>query len=129
MVCFSKMIKKFLFYGFGGSLSFLITISITYFLTEKLNIYYLISGIIGYLSGWIVNFIFQAYVTFKTKGYLFLLRLTKFLFFQFIGLLIYSIFLFIFTDILKIYYLISLILSSLITFIINFLFANFFIFI
>ncbi|GBD34500.1 hypothetical protein HRbin35_00225 [bacterium HR35] len=120
--------KKFLIYGIGGGFGFLTTFSLTIFLTEKLKFYYLISAIIGYLGGIFINFIFQAFITFKTKEKLFLLRFIKFLFFQLLGLTLYSILMFFFTDILKIYYVISLFLSTGIVYIINFTLAKNFVF-
>lgn len=121
-------LKKFLTYGIGGGFGFLTTFLITIFLTEKIRIYYLISAIIGYLSGVFINFSFQAFITFKTKKELFTLRFFKFLFFQLIGLAIYSLLMFFFTDILKIYYLVSLVLSSGFVYIINFLSSKSFVF-
>ncbi len=119
-----NLVNKFFLYGVGGGIAFLITFFTTYFLTEKLHIYYLISAITGYILGLFFNFSFQAYITFKTKNILFLYRFIKFSIFQLVGLLVYSFLLFLFTDIFKIYYLISLILTSGIVYIINFLLSK-----
>ncbi|GIW65427.1 MAG: hypothetical protein KatS3mg093_406 [Candidatus Parcubacteria bacterium] len=121
-------LKKFLIYGIGGGFGFLTTFSLTIFLTEKLKFYYLISAILGYLSGIFINFIFQAFITFKTKEKLFFIRFLKFLIFQLFGLTIYSILMFFFTDILKIYYIFSLFFSTGIVYIINFTLAKNFVF-
>jgi putative flippase GtrA len=121
-------IKKFFKYGVGGGLAFIITLSLTYFLTEKIKIYYLISAVFGYLSGFLINFTFQAFITFKTKTELYFRRFLKFCFFQIIGLAFYSLLLAFFTEVLNIYYLYSLILSSGLTYILNFYLAKTFVF-
>ena len=123
-----KDLLKFLKYGIGGGLSFITTLSFTYLLTEKIKIYYLISAVFGYLSGFLINFTFQAFITFKTKTTLYFQRFLKFCFFQIIGLAFYSFLLAFFTEILNIYYLYSLILSSGLTYILNFYLAKTFVF-
>jgi len=123
-----KDLVKFLKYGIGGGLAFIITFSLTYFLTEKIKTYYLFSAILGYFAGFLVNFIFQAFITFKTKTELYFQRFLKFIFFQIIGLAFYSFLLAFFTEVLNIYYLYSLILSSVLTYILNFYLAKNFVF-
>ncbi len=119
---------KFLKYGVGGGLAFITTLSLTYLLTEKIKIYYLISAILGYFAGFLINFTFQAFITFKTKTELYFQRFLKFCFFQIIGLVFYSFLLAFFTEVLNIYYLYSLILSSGLTYILNFYLAKNFVF-
>jgi putative flippase GtrA len=121
-------IKKFFIYGIGGGLAFLITFTLTYLLTEKIHLFYLISAIIGYLSGFLVNFTFQAFITFKTKKEFYLKRFLKFILFQIIGLIFYSLSLTFFTEIFKLYYLISLFLASGLTYILNFYLSKKFVF-
>jgi putative flippase GtrA len=123
-----KDLVKFFKYGIGGGLAFITTFSLTYFLTEKIKIYYLISAILGYFAGFLINFIFQAFITFKTKTKLYFQRFLKFIFFQIIGLAFYSLLLAFFTEVLNIYYLYSLILSSGLTYILNFYLAKNFVF-
>jgi len=123
-----KDLIKFLKYGIGGGLAFLLTLFFTYFLTEKLKMYYLISAILGYIAGLFLNFSFQAFVTFKTKTEFYFKRFLKFIFFQFLGLIFYSLTLAFFTEILNIYYLFSLILSSALTYLLNFYLAKKFVF-
>jgi putative flippase GtrA len=123
-----KDLVKFFKYGIGGGLAFIITFSLTYFLTEKIRIYYLISAILGYFAGFLINFIFQAFITFQTKTEFYFQRFLKFVFFQIFGLVVYSLSLAFFTEILNIYYLISLILSSGLTYILNFYLAKAFVF-
>jgi putative flippase GtrA len=123
-----KDLVKFLKYGIGGGLAFIITFSLTYFLTEKIKIYYLFSAILGYFAGFLINFTFQAFITFKTKTELYFQRFLKSIFFQIIGLAFYSLLLAFFTEVLNIYYLYSLILSSGLTYILNFYLAKNFVF-
>jgi putative flippase GtrA len=123
-----KDLVKFFKYGIGGGLAFVITFSLTYFLTEKIKVYYLISAALGYFAGFLINFTFQAFITFKTKTELYFQRFLKFCFFQIIGLIFYSFLLAFFTEILNIYYLFSLILSSGLTYILNFYLAKNFVF-
>jgi putative flippase GtrA len=123
-----KDLVKFLKYGIGGGLAFITTLSLTYFLTEKIKIYYLISAILGYFAGFLINFTFQAFITFKTKNELYFQRFLKFVFFQIVGLIAYSLLLAFFTEFFNIYYLISLILSSGLTYILNFYLAKAFVF-
>jgi putative flippase GtrA len=123
-----KDLVKFFKYGIGGGLAFITTLSLTYFLTEKIKIYYLISAVLGYLSGFLINFTFQAFITFKTKTELYFQRFLKFIFIQIIGLAFYSLLLAFFTEVLNIYYLYSLILSSGLTYILNFYLAKNFVF-
>lgn len=121
-------IKKFLTYGIGGFLAFLLTFTSTYYFTEHLNLYYFLSAILGYLLGFFVNFTFQAFITFHTKTDLYFYRFLKFVAFQLIGLIFYSSLLAIFTEIFHFYYLYSLILSAVLTYILNFFLIKFFVF-
>lgn len=135
MVFFRKMnlnlkeeFKKFILYGIGGGLALLINLSSTYILTEKIKIFYLTSAILSYILSLFFNFLFQSFITFKTKQKLFLQRFLIFSFFQLIGLTLYSILIFIFTEKFKIYYLFSIILSSILIYIFNFNCSKFLIF-
>ncbi len=123
-----KDLIKLLKYGIGGGLAFLITLFLTYFLTEKIKIYYLISAIWGYIIGLFINFSFQAFITFQTKTKFYFQRFFRFVLFQLIGLVFYTLLLAFFTEILNIYYLLSLILSSGLTYILNFYLAKNFVF-
>jgi len=123
-----KDLIKFLKYGIGGGLAFIITFGLTYLLTEKANFYYLISAVLGYIAGFFVNFTFQAFITFQTRTNYYFQRFLKFIFFQIIGLICYSSLLAFFTEALNIYYLVSLILSSGLTYILNFYLVKNFVF-
>lgn len=121
-------IKKFILYGFGGGLALMINLSLAYLLTEKLKIFYLGSAILSYIISLIFNFLFQSFITFKTRQELFLKRFLGFSIVQTVGLSLYSILVFIFTEKFKIYYLISIILSSALVYFFNFLLSRFYVF-
>jgi putative flippase GtrA len=123
-----KNLLNFLKYGVGGGLAFIITLSLTYLLTEKIKIYYLISAVLGYFAGFLINFTFQAFITFKTKTELYFQRFLKFCFFQIISLAFYSLLLAFFTEVLNTYYLYSLILASGFTYTLNFYLSKNFVF-
>ncbi len=114
------MIFDFLKYGLGGGFAFILNLFLTYFFTEILKIYYLISVLLGYLISVFVNFSFQTFITFKTKEEKFLKRFILFLLIQGSSSLLHTFFVYIFTDFFKVYYLISVILSSTILWILNF---------
>ncbi len=114
------MIFDFLKYGIGGGLAFVLNLALTYFFTEILRFYYLISAFLGYLISIFINFSFQAFITFKTKEERFFKRFVLFLLIQINASLLHTFLVYIFTDLLKIYYLISVALSSFILWMINF---------
>ncbi len=128
MVSFTKtMIKKFFLYGIGGFLAFITNFFLIYFLTEILHIYYLISSIIGYSITIFINFLFQSFITFQIEK----VKIKNFIFFfahQIAGLFLFTLFMFLFTDIIKIYYLISFIITSLLVYIFNFSMSYIFVF-
>lgn len=121
-------IKKFILYGVGGGLALIINLSLAYIFTEKLKIFYLGSAVLSYIISLIFNFIFQSFITFKTKQELFFQRFFGFSIVQIIGLSLYSILVFIFTEKFEIYYLISIILSSALVYLSNFLLSRFYVF-
>ncbi|MEK7674101.1 MAG: GtrA family protein [Patescibacteria group bacterium] len=121
-------ITQFLKYGIGGGFAFVATFFSLYFLTEKLKIYYLLSSVIAYTIGFIINFIFQAWITFETKKSKIFSRLGYFSIIQIIGLLLFTFFMFIFTEKLNLLYLISYIFSAIISFIFNFSLSKIFAF-
>ncbi|MEM5831567.1 MAG: GtrA family protein, partial [Candidatus Aenigmatarchaeota archaeon] len=61
-------------YGVGGGLALIINLSLAYIFTEKLKIFYLGSAILSYIISLIFNFLFQSFITFKTKQELFFQR-------------------------------------------------------
>jgi putative flippase GtrA len=121
-------IVQFLKYGIGGGLAFVLTSLSLYFLTEQLKIYYLLSSAIAYIFGFVLNFIFQAYITFKTKASQILKRLSLFALIQLFGLLLFTLIIFILTEKLLLYYFASYLISALLVFIFNFSLSKYFVF-
>ena len=115
------VIREFFKFGAVGSFGALINIAILYLLTEKAGIYYIVSAIFAFAVAMSSNFILNKTWTFKEK-----IRAQigkKYLQFGLISisaLLVNLFFLYIFTEILGIYYIISQILAISIAMIINF---------
>ncbi len=116
-----KLFKEFIKFGIVGGIGTLINIGILYFFTEKFGIHYLISAIFSFIIAMTSNFILNKIWTFKEnvrekigKKYL------QFSLVSIAALLVNLLFLYIFTDVLGIYYIISQILAIGISLIINF---------
>lgn len=117
-----NVIKEFVKFAVVGGIGTLINITVLYLLTEKAGIHYLISAIFSFIVAMTNNFILNKVWTFKEniresikKKYL------QFGLVSVLALLINLIFLYIFTEVFGIYYLISQILAIGIAFMINFL--------
>ncbi|MGY4884461.1 MAG: glycosyltransferase [Nanobdellota archaeon] len=118
----NNLIKEFFKFAFVGAIGTLINLVILYLLTEKVGIYYIVSAIFSFIVSMTSNFILNKIWTFKenlksniTQKYL------KFASVSITALLVNLLFLYIFTEIYGIYYLISQILAIGIALIINFL--------
>ena len=117
-----NIIKEFFKFAIVGGIGTIINISILYLLTEKVGIYYMFSAIISFIIAMTSNFILNKVWTFKEniklkagKKYL------QFGLVSIIALFVNLIFLYLFTEILGIYYIFSQILAIGIALIINFL--------
>jgi dolichol-phosphate mannosyltransferase len=117
-----NIIKEFVKFGIVGGIGTLINIVILYLLTEKAGVYYLISAIFSFFVAMSSNFILNKIWTFKEGVNLGIGK--KYLQFGLVSvsaLLVNLFFLYIFTEVLGIYYIISQILAIGIALIINFL--------
>jgi dolichol-phosphate mannosyltransferase len=117
-----NVIKEFVKFGIVGGIGTLINITILYLLTEKVGVYYMISAIISFIFAMSNNFILNKIWTFKENVKLGIGK--KYLQFGLVSisaLLVNLLFLYIFTEILGIYYIISQILAIGIALIINFI--------
>ena len=115
------MIKELVKFGVVGGIGTLVNIAILYLLTEKIGVYYLISAIFSFIIAMSSNFILNKVWTFKENIKLGIGK--KYLQFGLVSisaLLINLFFLYIFTEIFGIYYIISQILAIGIALIINF---------
>ena len=83
----------------------LINLGILYFLREYIGLWYLLSGMIAFLASLIPNYLFQKTITFMVAEGSDGVRFSKFLLVSVVGLCMYSILLFILTDIVVIWYL------------------------
>jgi len=117
-----NVIKEFVKFGVVGGIGTLINIAILYLLTEKVGVYYLISAIFSFLVAMSSNFILNKIWTFKENIKIGIGK--KYLQFGLVSvsaLLVNLFFLYIFTEVLGIYYIISQILAIGIALIINFI--------
>ena len=116
-------------YTFVGGLAFLVDFGTLYLLTDFFHLHYLISAGIAFILGLITNYLFSIRWVFTTRN----IRSKKieFLIFAIIGLAglgLNELFLWIFTDLLGIYYLLSKILTTILVYLWNFFARKFILF-
>jgi len=117
-----NIIKEFFKFSFVGGIGTLVNITILYLLTERVGIYYMLSAISSFVIAMTSNFLLNKLWTFKESIKSDIGK--KYLQFGLVGvsaLLINLFFLYIFTEIFGIYYIISQILAIGIALIVNFL--------
>jgi putative flippase GtrA len=108
-------------YTFVGGFAFLVDFGTLLILTEYFNIHYLLSAGLGFILGLIVNYFLSIKWVFDNR--VMENWLLEFLFFSSIGLIglgLNELFLWILTDILLIYYLISKLITTFIVYFWNF---------
>jgi dolichol-phosphate mannosyltransferase len=116
-----NVIKEFIKFGVVGGIGTFINILILYLLTEKVGFYYLISAIFSFIVAMSSNFILNKIWTFKENLKLGLGK--KYLQFSLVSvsaLLVNLLFLYVFTEIFGIYYIISQLFAIGISLFINF---------
>ncbi len=117
-----EIILQFLKFAFVGLIGTFVNIFILYILTEYFNIFYIISAFYAFLIAVTTNFIFDKIWTFNEKIYE---RITKeystFFIVSLSALSVNIFFLYIFTEFLGIYYIISQIMAIGISLMINFI--------
>lgn len=116
------VVMEFFKFALVGGIGALVNIGILYWLTEKIGIYYLVSAIFSFIVAMTINFTFNKIWTFKEHIKLEIGK--KYLQFGLVSitaLLVNLFFLYIFTEMFGIYYIISQILAIGIALIINFL--------
>lgn len=118
----NNVINEFIRFTIVGGIGTIINLAILYSFTEFLNIFYIISAIIAFIVAATNNFIFNKIWTFKEeiRDKIFL-KYTQFFVVSVIALLVNIFFLYVFTEYLGIYYLISQLIAIGISLIINFL--------
>lgn len=110
---------KFAFVGFIGTI---VNLVVLYSFTEFLEIYYMVSAVVAFVVAATSNFILNKIWTFKEEmKHEFLGKYIKFLFVSVAALIVNLLFLYLFTEFLGIYYIISQVLAIGVALIINFL--------
>lgn len=116
-----NLLMQFVRYFFVGGIAAVVNISLLFVLTDLCNINYVISNIIAFIFGLIVNYCLSKKMVFINENSV--NKVFEFIMYAiigFIGLGIDTLMLWIFTDKFKIYYMLSKIISTMITFIWNF---------
>ena len=112
---------QFFRYIFVGGIAAVCNILSLLLFTEITKIYYIISSILGFIIGLIVNYTLSKLLVFTNEK--FNNKKKEFINYTFIGIIglaIDTLFMYVFTSIFSIYYLLSKILSTIITFVWNF---------
>ncbi len=116
----NKTLIQFIRYIFVGGIAAVLNIGMLYVFTDIFKIHYLISNILAFTLGLIVNYtlskklVFQDIKINKKKEFIIYALIGV------IGLLFDTLFMFIFTGLIKIYYMLSKIISTILVFIWNF---------
>lgn len=108
-------------YTFVGGFAFIVDFGTLYILTEYFNIHYLVSAGIAFIFGLIINYFLSVKWVFNNRTME--NRLLEFFLFTLIGIVglgLNELFLWILTDILLIYYLLSKIITAIIVYLWNF---------
>ena len=117
-----NVITEFFKFAFVGLIGTIINLAVLYVFTEFLGIYYLFSAVVAFILAGSNNFILNKIWTFKERiKDKILSKYIKFFFISIVALSVNLFFLYIFTEFLGIYYMISQILAIGIALTINFL--------
>ena len=113
--------SQFLKFALVGAIGTIINIAVLYALTEFLGVYYLVSAFFAFCAAVINNFLLNKVFTFKeTMSESFLPKFLKFFSVSVVALAVNLVFLYIFTDIAGIYYIVSQIMAIIISLSVNF---------
>lgn len=116
-----SLLIQFIRYFFVGGVAAVINIGLLFVFTEICNINYVISNIIAFIFGLVVNYCLSKKLVFTNDNSI--NKVFEFIIYAVIGVLglgIDTLMLWIFTDKFKIYYMLSKIISTIITFVWNF---------
>ena len=112
---------QFFRYLFVGGIAAVVNIGLLYVLTDFAHLHYIISNIISFIAGLVVNYILSKKFVFQEKTKI--SRTKEFIIYSVIGVLglgIDTLLMWVFTDCIGIYYMISKIISTMVVFIWNF---------
>lgn len=122
MKSMGNLLKQIIKFGFVGGSAFLIDAGILFLLTDFLNIHYLISGTISFSVSVIYNYILSIFWVFDTnKSNNKPQEFIVFMVLSVIGFGINQLFMYIFVDLLTVYYMISKIITTVIVMVYNFI--------
>lgn len=116
-----KLLLQLVRYTFVGGLAFVVDFSLLYILTEYCHLYYIVSATISFIAGLLVNYIISILWVFR--GYSSTNRFQEFLYFALIGVIGLGLnagLLWLITDCLGIYYLLSKLATAVIVYLWNF---------
>ena len=116
-----KTLIQFIRYIFVGGIAAVVNIGMLYVFTDIFKIHYLISNILAFILGLIVNYTLSKKLVFQDKK---VNKKKEFIIYALIGvigLLFDTLFMFIFTSSIKVYYMLSKIISTILVFIWNFI--------
>ena len=114
-------VKQFIKFGFGGGVGTAINLSILYTFTEYLEFYYMLSAIIAFMVGSTINFIINKRWTFLERVREdFWIKYSKYFFVSIVALSGNLLVLYILTEFVGIYYIISQFLAASASLIVNF---------
>lgn len=117
----NKTWLQFFRYIFVGGIAAVVNILTLFVLTDIFKIYYIISSILGFILGLIVNYLLSKLLVFTKES--FNNKKKEFISYAIIGVIglgIDTLFMYLFTSLFEVYYLLSKIISTIITFIWNF---------
>jgi putative flippase GtrA len=123
------ILKKFINFSLIGGIGLLINLVVTFIMKEFFGLWYYWSFLIGVLFTW--TFIFLANSNFTFHGHSkekYFKKYVKFLLIYFCIFLINASLVFVFTSVLSVYYLLSIIMATVITTILTFSFSWKFVF-
>lgn len=122
-----KLINQILKFGVVGGLAFLIDYGLLYFLTEFCNIYYMISSIISFTVSLIFNYILSIKWVFDVRKKQTYKEVIVFVLLSVFGLLINQLVMYVGSDLLNIYYMITKLVATFIVMVWNFVTRKIFI--
>lgn len=112
---------QFIKYFFASGIALFADVSILFVLTEYFNFYYLLSATISFLAGIAITYILsKLYIFTKTKIHNGISEFIVFLIIGIIGLILNNVFLYIFTEYLGIYYMLSKFFVIIVTYLWNY---------
>ena len=118
----NNLLIQFVRYFFVGGIAAVVNIGLLFIFTEMFNINYVVSNIFAFIFGLIVNYSLSKKIVFTNDNSI--NKYFEFIMYAIIGVIglgIDTLVLFIFTDKFKIYYILSKIISTMITFVWNFI--------